>query len=506
MPANQIKSVEKDILNLLGEEAAAEFYTTQNTDINRQNLHRIIIDETGKFILIEGDIQLFNDVLTAENMQRIFEQNIGFIRSDEGLIVCRAQPAMDDVELSELIYINQYIILESINRLRPLGLITSAEYSLLLDLLTGLSTKQSAAEGDVSYHTRRNQVKSLIEKLSVNGQTELIRNVVASIFSVAFNAKNTDDAQVKDVTTAYLDTMFSGPYRFHKIQLSDNVTLRAIDFGPITGDPVIVCHGSFLTFYPNYSFDWLYENNMRILMPLRPGCSETLDHVYDGDEYLAKSIVAIDRLIDIFSLQKPTILSMVSGAIVGLEYARLHGDKIKKLVMTSSSYIGVIKNSKLRKMVKGMAVLGRLNQVILKKIVDFYLYKLRSPETTLRLLTTSHEGCEFDQYVYKEAFSKHNAHPILLSCIKNGWQSFYMSCLIDDNRIWNDIEHIQCPVLLVHGQENPFDRIEDIRLFHQKLGNSRLIEVEGKGQNLIFKEIGDFFKYALDDFELENSE
>lgn len=255
MPSNPIESAEKDILNFLGEEATKEFYTNQNATINHQNLQRIIIDKTGKLILVEGDIKLFNEVLTTENLQLIFEQNIGFMRSGDALIICRSQSLIDDMELSELVYITPDMITKSIDDLKPLGIITNAEYSLLLDLLTGLSTKETALKDGASYHTRRNQVKSLTEKLSVSGQTELIRNVIASMFSVAFKVKEVGDVEAKDVAGEYLDKVILSAYRFHKIQLPDNETIRAIDFGPIGGDPVIICHGSFLSFFPSSSDD-----------------------------------------------------------------------------------------------------------------------------------------------------------------------------------------------------------------------------------------------------------
>ncbi|MBL1419078.1 MAG: alpha/beta hydrolase [Alphaproteobacteria bacterium] len=80
-----------------------------------------------------------------------------------------------------------------------------------------------------------------------------------------------------------------------------------------------------------------------------------------------------------------------------------------------------------------------------------------------------------------------------------------MNGLIDRDRIWNELEYITCPVLMVRGKENPVDKIEDIRLTQQKLPNSQLIEVENRGQYLVFKEFGDFFKYALVDFEPEDA-
>lgn len=134
-------------------------------------------------------------------------------------------------------------------------------------------------------------------------------------------------------------------------------------------------------------------------MPLRPGCLEILDSLYDGDEYLSKSVTAIDQIISIFALQKPTLMAITSGVFVGLEYARMHGEKIRKLVMTSSSHFGAIKNNSRKKMLRGFMTLKPLNQMIIKKLADFYAYKMRDPETTLRMLLSIHEGSEYDQYI-----------------------------------------------------------------------------------------------------------
>lgn len=502
----ELAKAEEDALAMLSQDEIEEFYLNKTRHNGLFRFDRVVINEDAKFILIDGDIDLFRDVITDENIEKIFNQKLCYVKNGNALVMCTPQNMVDDLDTRELLYIEKNLILKAIKELYLTSNLTSAEYSLLLDLVSGISAKESSIRDDVSYHTRRNQVKSIIEKFSVNGQTELIRNVIASIsLALGNNYADSNNQEHEKIVSYFLDNVFDKKLRLHNIQTQNQEALRAIDFGPISGHPVILCHGQFSFFPPNFGYEWLQENNIRILMPLRPGYYETLDKLYRPDEYIQKSTMAIDQLIDIFGLVQPTILTLTSGVAFGLEYARLHGEKIKKLVLVSSSYVGVLKNQKQQKIRRGLIALGSQNHLVMKKIVDFYLKKIDTPERALKLMVEAAKGSKSDQEVSRKMMIDWNLHAASVAIIKNSWQSFVMSILIPDERVWRDLEQIQCPMLFVHGEDNPIDKMDDLRQMHERCAGSQLIELEDIGQYVATSEISEFLKYVLDDFDPENS-
>ncbi len=473
----------EEVIGWLGDESLDEFQYSFNSANEFVQLDCATIAENGQFTKINGDIDPFLELRQGAALQNLFSQNLSILRYKDGLIISRQSKAIDAMKTRKLIHVGKYIIRAAIDSLQLLDKITDAEFSLVVDLISGLSTKESATKSGASYHTRRNQVKSILEKTGVKSQTELVRNVTAMIYAQIQTIEQEPENSQNEASdfSDYLNGVFGLDYRFHNIKNFDGSNLRVIDIGPVSGRPVIYCHG-LITIVGFFDLDWMYDNNIRILIPLRAGCFQKLDDILSSEEYLQKSILEIQRLVAIWGLEKPTILASTSGCASAVGYAKIASSNIETLIIVSGVYVKGSNNRFLNKFRKIFLNVNMKNQYIREKVINFYLYKMRDSKITIKLYDFIYKGSVSDRKFIRNALSNANVFQYMHNQTTNSWQSVIMEVCLEHSHVWQDLNKISCSTVFLHGTENPTTSLDAIRSVQQKIANSRLLIAENKGQ------------------------
>jgi DNA-binding CsgD family transcriptional regulator/pimeloyl-ACP methyl ester carboxylesterase len=158
--------------------------------------------------------------------------------------------------------------------------LTEAEQNVVRLLVEGMNTKSIAAARDTGEGTVRGQIKSIIGKMNVRSQTDIVR-LVMTLGEFPKSAVGEEDAvelAVPGLSNNWLEGEVWKPFK--SITVQDGRTLTYHDMGPVTGNPVLFSHtGSCMARWPASMIRLAFELNLRIICPMRAGYvqSDSLD-------------------------------------------------------------------------------------------------------------------------------------------------------------------------------------------------------------------------------------
>jgi len=146
--------------------------------------------------------------------------------------------------------------------------ITPAELKLLKRFQDGRSLREAASDLGISFHTARNQLRSIFDKFGVNRQSDLIRHLTM-IASVAAQTKTPQRAEPERFS---LDAAICDYRAPRLLKQDDGRVLAYHSYGPKHGRPVVIMNGAVTSFVIDAQM-WrkLYERNIRLIALHRPG-------------------------------------------------------------------------------------------------------------------------------------------------------------------------------------------------------------------------------------------
>ena len=158
--------------------------------------------------------------------------------------------------------------------------LSKSEQDVVRLLVEGYNTKSIAAERNTSEGTVRVQIKSIIGKMNLRSQTDIVRLVMTlgEFPKSALGEEEVEGLAVPGLSNNWLETQVWKPFK--SIVVEDGRTLTYHDMGPFTGDPVLFSHlGSCMVRWPRSMIRLAYEHNLRIICPIRAGYgqSDSLD-------------------------------------------------------------------------------------------------------------------------------------------------------------------------------------------------------------------------------------
>jgi pimeloyl-ACP methyl ester carboxylesterase/DNA-binding CsgD family transcriptional regulator len=182
-------------------------------------------------------------------------------------------------------------------------------------LARGLTAKEVAGELGVTEHTIRGQLKALYAKSGVGKARDLMR--------LAAEASTLDAMTRVGETAAQLEGVAG---RLRITARPDGRRVAAWDYGPMSGTPVLVGHGTITgrTLPPAFVAA-LHKRGFRPIVPQRPGFGLT-DQA--GDDYLGTAAGDLDALLDALRIRAVHVLARDDGAASALAFAAARPDRV----------------------------------------------------------------------------------------------------------------------------------------------------------------------------------
>lgn len=156
--------------------------------------------------------------------------------------------------------------------LKDLG-ITPAEVRLLEQFQEGLALREAAAALGISYHTARNQLRSIFDKFGVNRQSDLVRYLTLLASLAGENAAIPPNESAPPALGRFtLDEAIAVYRAAESVTLPDGRVLAYHSFGPENGQPIVMVNGPLTTFLITRTM-WqaLFTHGIRLVAPHRPG-------------------------------------------------------------------------------------------------------------------------------------------------------------------------------------------------------------------------------------------
>lgn len=332
--------------------------------------------------------------------------------------------------------------------------LTTAELDILRGIVEGKDFAALAAERKRSLQTVRTQAKSLLRKTGARSQAGLIRLFAGITLSQKPSEQMSSQVGIQDQN----DTV-------QFIGLADGRRLQVDTFGPESGQPIILLHGLFSgTNLTAQTLAFLHTHNLRILAPWRPG--------YAGSNALKKVPIAspdthaadLVSILDHFELPTAIVAGRFTGAIYAAAAAQRHPERFSCCVLISPTP-PIRHHNQLSEMngwqklfayaicyfPAAIPVLVRgMHQFLFRKETRKFMEGFYVKPDADRVLRTNPEIIGIIETGVAETFRQGTgAHEADLMLTGSDWSRF--------------LEDIKTNVLVLHGEDNPVDRVNQIR-------------------------------------------
>lgn len=205
---------------------------------------------------------------------------------------------------------------------------TPAEARTAAALARGLTAREVAGEQGVTENTIRGQLKALYAKTGVSKARDMVR--------LAAEAATLDAMTRVGETAAQLDDAAG---RLRIVARPDGRRVAAWDYGPMSGQPVLVGHGTVTgrTLPPAF-VGALHKHGFRPIVPQRPGFGLTDPARGDYLETAADDLVA---LLDGLRLKSAHLLMRDDGAATGLAFASRYPGRVRTGMLANPRWPGL---------------------------------------------------------------------------------------------------------------------------------------------------------------------
>lgn len=154
--------------------------------------------------------------------------------------------------------------------------LTEAEQSVVRLLVDGKNAKSIATARDTGEGTVRGQIKSVIGKMNVRSQTDIVRLVMTlgEFPKSEIGEEDTLELTVPGLSNNWIETEVWKPFK--TLTMQDGRTLSYLDMGPADGNPVLFSHmGSCMARWPRSMIRMAFEHKLRVICPLRAGYGQS---------------------------------------------------------------------------------------------------------------------------------------------------------------------------------------------------------------------------------------
>ncbi|MDQ8038523.1 MAG: alpha/beta fold hydrolase [Pedobacter sp.] len=373
---------------------------------------------------------------------------------------------------------SQHVVVPSPESLQSTFKLSQAEGRLLHLLCKIGNLNQCADLLSVSIHTARTQLKSVMAKVEVNSQVQLVSQAMNLSLLQSSTELQCAGAQERTMT------------------LADGRVLSWYEYGPARGRPVLMLEniGSSIPDHSRFE-DWYQEQGLRVIVVVRPGYGlSTARPDFQFRDFGAD----LKALCKHLHIERPVMAAYCCGGAYALCTAALHPDFFERVGVLGSTV--PIEHFELDK-------LDRIHRMFLQVFQrDPRLFVLIGK---LALRGSRQAPEKFFLYLAKGLTKRDKSlltdPDILQSIIRQQKLRHFQGAriLIDEyinlQHSWQtDLAQIRIPTLLWHGEDDAIISIGSARSLAASIPVARFRAIPGQGRFLVFDMWKEFLSELLE--------
>lgn len=386
-----------------------------------------------------------------------------------------------------LVYSDHATILNVLGEIAPDISLSPAELHLLMQMLSGKSLRESAVIDDVSYETKRSQFKSLAARTGFRTQNEVIRQSLLALSVHALDSagnSSSDKSDKLDADQNFLNLYYPGIFRLHKISTSQKHLLRVIEAGPVSGAPIVFAHSQTLPPPSQFKSNWLHKNNIRLIIPLRPGLLDEKAERAGIDDHLEHSTSDLAETINLFCRGKARLIAQSTGAAYAVHLARRFPNIVSQITIAAAAYLGKHDNRSIDGLVRGLKQLALHSNFLTEKVYDHHLSKMSSKAGFQTIIQSAYGNSAPDMKIFQDIFAAPLGHSWIYESYRLSRGSVVSDVLMPGMDVWKDVENIRTPTLFLHGASDPVNVLTDAGEIHKRFQSSDFVELPDDGQSI----------------------
>lgn len=358
--------------------------------------------------------------------------------------------------------------------------LSEAEAAIAMHLSQGLAPEKIAKNRGVSINTIRSQLRGVLGKTNAWGIQDLVR--ICCNFSAHFHQMQ--KPLITDGSHAPEDKFI----RECMLDLPDGRQLAFLDMGAPDGEPILFFHsmisGPFIT---PFAAQACARRGIRVIAPSAPGYGKSSPYPGLMDtEFVAIAVSDAARLLNHLKLAKVKVLGHILGAVLAQRFARDHPAIAEALCMVGYATHfepAYFDDMKAKQRIVGKTVLNA------RKALPFIVRAsigLMDTGDTSKMVKVIHDPNEHDW--------KDLRHPDILEvvvsgirhCVEQGPEPFCQYVPISVSDWMQEGAELQCPVTLVHGQQDSMVTKKFYTPYIDAFPATKLICVEDGGKFLLY--------------------
>lgn len=357
-----------------------------------------------------------------------------------------------------------------------------SEQRLLKQLVCGFNLAAAATLDGVSHETKRSQFKSLARKLGGGSQAEIAGRALSRVFLEIASFSGTGVSQ-----DDYFDDLlreFAPGARTLRLRSRAGRSHRFVEIGPIGGRPVVMLHPMVLPDFRNGDLGALDTVALRLIVPLRHGAMSQETVALGVSAHLDHACEGIDLARRHFCGEQADIMACISGTAYGLEYARRHPDRVASLAFVGATVKPTTSRTTAGRLRSGLFTLSMNQWHVYSRLMDFYVRRIRRPETLKQLLLSVYRPNLADVAIigaeYGAPFGGERLRKFFTSSVQSIKHDFYHQALPD----WSGFPAPGCRTIFLHGAQDFIHSATDVRALAQSLGGVPVVTLPSAGQLL----------------------
>ncbi len=342
------------IVNFLDKLPVAVFIVDQQLNIYQRNRHAGAYTHDSSVLRIDNDqlslklppdhAKLCSLVTALANIETTLVNQLPLVTDDpesedKQLIIIGTPIKISSIESKHLVALfvsnRKSQPLPTVEVLSEIYHLTNKEAEITRLLLHGYSINEISDLTEVSKHTVRNQVKSIMSKTDTSRQAELVSLILTGPGSLNFDNR----AELAKLgKSGQSGQRVSFHTNIHQLNLDSRRVLSWQEYGDLAGQPVIFGHSSLGSSYEisRQQDRLLKQAGIRLIAPDRPGRCQSSP---DMDMNLSSLNVDLDRLLEHLNIDNFNYIGFEMGALFGAAYAAANQTRLKKLVVVSTGFM-----------------------------------------------------------------------------------------------------------------------------------------------------------------------
>lgn len=393
----------------------------------------------------------------------------------------------------------KYIIsLEIINRIvfRLVGLkLTPKEIRLTAQILIGLNLQSAANADNVSIETKRSQIKSIINKLNVERQIDVVRILLPELSLLA--DVSAWDSEGQSLFNQYANRYLPDDVRCNRMVDKAGKTVRIIDYGPVRGKPVIILHSMIFPDITNEDVEFALKNNLRLIWPIRPGILESTPIPKSVKHYSRETIEGIDLAWENLCGEPVHVIAMVSSAWHAAKYATTYPRKVSGITFAATCFSAGKYENNLAYFGSSIMELCSRNVWLMTKTVDFIQKNVEDVSTFGNTIKRVFLQSDPDSDVLEREFSSPFYGERIKMVMVRSPESVKHDYFNQIHFSWLSIGTLKIPVKFIHGSQDSIHKISDLKRLIKNIGNASLTVMENTGHIMQYEHFQSLVRNAL---------